>query len=286
MIDINFYLLSSNIYNGIYDSEIKRDDTEVLNQITNMITIYKDDNNQYYDTKYNCIPIFWKFVNEYLDTEEKREVFGKKIYDIIESIYKGEDISNLFKINWYFISLDGTIYGIGNYQTMIDNIDRVVNIGIEATKRKYENKEIHRQMIYYAESSSCMIDKYCGLQYKTTLLQLMDNKIDDNESDILDLVSQDKINYDIRTEVDMIDYQLDKFANDKELNIEYCIIDGVKTDVHEFLSQLQEENVYPDYTNYRKILDTEYEIVTSIGTLKKKKSSDIYNLNYEFIPKE
>lgn len=286
MIDINFYLLSSNIYNGIYDSEIKRDDTEVLNQITNMITMYKDDNNQYYDTKYNCIPIFWKFVNEYLDTEEKREVFGKKIYDIIESIYKGEDISNLFKINWYFISLDGTIYGIGNYQTMIDNIDRVVNIGIEATKRKYENKEIHRQMIYYAESSSCMIDKYCGLQYKTTLLQLMDNKIDDNESDILDLVSQDKINYDIRTEVDMIDYQLDKFANDKELNIEYCIIDGVKTDVHEFLSQLQEENVYPDYTNYRKILDTEYEIVTSIGTLKKKKSSDIYNLNYEFIPKE
>ena len=114
----------------------------------------------------------------------------------------------------------------------------------------------------------------------------MDNKIDDNESDILDLVSQDKINYDIKTEVDMIDYQLDKFANDKELNIEYCIIDGVKTDVHEFLSQLQEENVYPDYTNYRKILDTEYEIVTSIGTLKKKKSSDIYNLNYEFIPKE
>lgn len=286
MIDINFYLLSSNIYNGIYDSEIKRDDTEVLNQITNMITMYKNDNNQYYDAKYNCIPIFWKFVNEYLDTEEKREVFGKKIYDIIESIYKGEDISNLFKINWYFISLDGTIYGIGNYQTMIDNIDRVVNIGIEATKRKYENKEIHRQMIYYAESSSCMIDKYCGLQYKTTLLQLMDNKIDDNESDILDLVSQDKINYDIRTEVDMIDYQLDKFANDKELNIEYCIIDGVKTDVHEFLSQLQEENVYPDYTNYRKILDTEYEIVTSIGTLKKKKSSDIYNLNYEFIPKE
>lgn len=286
MIDINFYLLSSNIYNGIYDSEIKRDDTEVLNQITNMITMYKNDNNQYYDAKYNCIPIFWKFVNEYLDTEEKREVFGKKIYDIIESIYKGEDISNLFKINWYFISLDGTIYGIGNYQTMIDNIDRVVNIGIEATKRKYENKEIHRQMIYYAESSSCMIDKYCGLQYKTTLLQLMDNKIDDNESDILDLVSQDKINYDIRTEVDMIDYQLDKFANDKELNIEYCIIDGVKTDVHEFLSQLQEENVYPDYTNYRKILDTEYEIVTSIGTLKKKKSSDIYNLSYEFIPKE
>lgn len=286
MIDINFYLLSSNIYNGIYDSEIKRDDTEVLNQITNMITMCKNDNNQYYDAKYNCIPIFWKFVNEYLDTEEKREVFGKKIYDIIESIYKGEDISNLFKINWYFISLDGTIYGIGNYQTMIDNIDRVVNIGIEATKRKYENKEIHRQMIYYAESSSCMIDKYCGLQYKTTLLQLMDNKIDDNESDILDLVSQDKINYDIRTEVDMIDYQLDKFANDKELNIEYCIIDGVKTDVHEFLSQLQEENVYPDYTNYRKILDTEYEIVTSIGTLKKKKSSDIYNLNYEFIPKE
>ena len=286
MIDINFYLLSSNIYNGIYDSEIKREDTEVLNQITNMITMYKNDNNQYYDAKYNCIPIFWKFVNEYLDTEEKREVFGKKIYDIIESIYKGEDISNLFKINWYFISLDGTIYGIGNYQTMIDNIDRVVNIGIEATKRKYENKEIHRQMIYYAESSSCMIDKYCGLQYKTTLLQLMDNKIDDNESDILDLVSQDKINYDIRTEVDMIDYQLDKFANDKELNIEYCIIDGVKTDVHEFLSQLQEENVYPDYTNYRKILDTEYEIVTSIGTLKKKKSSDIYNLNYEFIPKE
>ena len=286
MIDINFYLLSSNIYNGIYDSEIKRNDTEVLNQITNMITMYKNDNNQYYDAKYNCIPIFWKFVNEYLDTEEKREVFGKKIYDIIESIYKGEDISNLFKINWYFISLDGTIYGIGNYQTMIDNIDQVVNIGIEATKRKYENKEIHRQMIYYAESSSCMIDKYCGLQYKTTLLQLMDNKIDDNESDILDLVSQDKINYDIRTEVDMIDYQLDKFANDKELNIEYCIIDGVKTDVHEFLSQLQEEHVYPDYTNYRKILDTEYEIVTSIGTLKKKKSSDIYNLNYEFIPKE
>lgn len=286
MIDINFYLLSSNIYNGIYDSEIKRDDTEVLNQITNMITMYKDDSNQYYDAKYNCIPIFWKFVNEYLDTEEKREVFGKKIYDIIESIYKGEDISNLFKINWYFISLDGTIYGIGNYQTMIDNIDQVTNIGIEATKRKYENKEIHRQMIYYAESSSCMIDKYCGLQYKTTLLLLMDNKIDDNESDILDLVSQDKINYDIRTEVDMIDYQLDKFANDKELNIEYCIIDGVKTDVHEFLSQLQEENVYPDYTNYRKILDTEYEIVTSIGTLKKKKSSDIYNLNYEFIPKE
>lgn len=286
MIDINFYLLSSNIYNGIYDSEIKRDDTEVLNQITNMITMYKNGSNQYYDAKYNCIPIFWKFVNEYLDTEEKREVFGKKIYDIIESIYKGEDISNLFKINWYFISLDGTIYGIGNYQTMIDNIDQVTNIGIEATKRKYENKEIHRQMIYYAESSSCMIDKYCGLQYKTTLLQLMDNKIDNNESDILDLVSQDKINYDIRTEVDMIDYQLDKFANDKELNIEYCIIDGIKTDVHEFLSQLQEENVYPDYTNYRKILDTEYEIVTSIGTLKKKKSSDIYNLNYEFIPKE
>ena len=57
-----------------------------------------------------------------------------------------------------------------------------------------------------------------------------------------------------------------------------------EVDSSKFFDKLS-SNTYPDYYIYKSILDDEYTIETNYGTIKKKKSKDIYNLNFEFIKK-
>ena len=288
MRELHMYLLLEEVNNDIYNNTVLCKSREDIIERFKQQLDYNESND---NPDKNYIVFSLSDIDAF-KTDASRVTLGKMLYETflnyISSKYQGsaeiEEIISSFKCKYFLINFDGDVYSLTNYK-VLEMKDMFCNVYISKLK---ENKEFYIDKYKKLENKpDNILDAMRAEVCKTAIYKyVINDELDKNKDDIEDFIAKEKANLLIENEFDALFGYIGKITNNAE-DIEFKSIknsENEEVDSSKFFDKLS-NNTYPDYYRYKSILDDEYTIETNYGTIKKKKSKDIYNLNFEFIKK-
>ena len=288
MRELHMYLLLEEVNNDIYNNTVICKSREDIMERFNQQLDYNESND---NPDKNYIVFSLSDIDAF-KTDASRITLGKMLYDTFYNYMvlkyqdsdKIKEIISSFKCKYFLINFDGDVYSLTNYK-VLEMKDMFCNVYISKLKensdfyidkyKKLENKPDNILDAMRAEVCKTAIYKY-----------VITDELDKNKDEIEDFIAKEKANLLIENEFDALFGYIGKITNNAK-DIEFKSIknsENEEVDSGKFFDKLS-SNTYPDYYIYKSILDDEYTIETNYGTIKKKKSKDIYNLNFEFIKK-
>ena len=186
--------------------------------------------------------------------------------------------------------MDGLIYNMKDYKSVMTNKDTIRSLGIQkisqdpTTYRKDAEAELNKK-----STKTNILKEIQNLVILTTVYEILEEDAD-KKKDEIDEYAEENIKENYISEFDMI---LDKmeslFPDDDDIEITGVEYNGKKISTDEFTQELSTHR-YPGY--YEKqipiedVLDDTYIIHTTRGTVVKKPSTDIYDMNITIEAKE
>lgn len=288
MRELHIYLLLEEVNNDIYNNTVLCKSREDIIERFNQQLDYNESND---NPDKNYIVFSLSDIDAF-KTDASRVTLGKMLYDTfynyMVSKYQDSDkikeIISSFKCKYFLINFDGDVYSLTNYK-VLEMKDMFCNVYISKLK---ENSEFYIDKYKKLENKpDNILDAMRAEVCKTAIYKyVINDELDKNKDDIEDFIAKEKANLLIENEFDALFGYIGEVTNNAE-NIEFKSIknsENEEVDSSKFFDKLS-NNTYPDYYAYKSILDDEYTIETNYGTIKKKKSKDIYNLNFEFTKK-
>ena len=288
MRELHIYLLLEEVNNDIYNNTVLCKSREDIIERFNQQLDYNESND---NPDKNYIVFSLSDIDAF-KTDASRVTLGKMLYDTfynyMVSKYQDSDkikeIISSFKCKYFLINFDGDVYSLTNYK-VLEMKDMFCNVYISKLK---ENMEFYIDKYKKLENKpDNILDAMRAEVCKTAIYKyVINDELDKNKEYIEDFIAKEKANLLIENEFDALFGYIGKITNNAE-DIEFKSIknsENEEVDSSKFFNKLS-NNTYPDYYAYKSILDDEYTIETNYGTIKKKKSKDIYNLNFEFTKK-
>ena len=280
MYTINIYHIFDKLSDGVKNNYICENDKELARslkiQLSNANTIENDD---------VTINLFTFIEGEYsYGNLIARTNALKEVIDENDS-YKIDDVENNYSITNYLIGMDGVIYNMRDYKSVMDNKDTIRSLGIQKVSqdptkyRKDAEAELNKK-----STKLDLLKEIQNLVILTTVYEILEDEADKRKEDI-DEYAEENIKENYISEFDMILDKMDRlFPDSDDIEITGVEYNGKKITTDEFTQELSTHR-YPGY--YEKQIPIEdalgdtYIIHTTRGTVIKKPSTDIYDMNIE-----
>lgn len=280
MYTINIYHIFDKLSDGVKNNYICENDKELARslkiQLSNANTIENDD---------VTINLFTFIEGEYsYGNLIARTNALKEVIDENDS-YKIDDVENNYSITNYLIGMDGVIYNMRDYKSVMDNKDTIRSLGIQKVSqdptkyRKDAEAELNKK-----STKLDLLKEIQNLVILTTVYEILEDEADKRKEDI-DEYAEENIKENYISEFDMILDKMDRlFPDSDDIEITGVEYNGKKISTDEFTQELSTHR-YPGY--YEKQIPIEdalgdtYIIHTTRGTVIKKPSTDIYDMNIE-----
>ena len=280
MYTINIYHIFDKLSDGVKNNYICENDKELARslkiQLSNANTIENDD---------VTINLFTFIEGEYSYGKLiARTNALKEVIDENDS-YKIDDVENNYSITNYLIGMDGVIYNMRDYKSVMDNKDTIRSLGIQKVSqdptkyRKDAEAELNKK-----STELDLLKEIQNLVILTTVYEILEDEADKRKEDI-DEYAEENIKENYISEFDMILDKMDRlFPDSDDIEITGVEYNGKKITTDEFTQELSTHR-YPGY--YEKQIPIEdalgdtYIIHTTRGTVIKKPSTDIYDMNIE-----
>lgn len=280
MYTINIYHIFDKLSDGVKNNYICENDKELARslkiQLANANTIENDD---------VTINLFTFIEGEYsYGNLIARTNALKEVIDENDS-YKLDDVENNYSITNYLIGMDGVIYNMRDYKSVMDNKDTIRSLGIQKisqdpTKyRKDAEAELNKK-----STKLNLLKEVQNLVILTTVYEILEDDAE-KKKDEIDEYAEENIKENYISEFDMILDKMDRlFPDSDDIEITGVEYNGKKITTDEFTQELSTHR-YPGY--YEKQVPIEdalgdtYIIHTTRGTVIKKPSTDIYDMNIE-----
>ena len=280
MYTINIYHIFDKLSDGVKNNYICENDKELARslkiQLSNANTIENDD---------VTINLFTFIEGEYsYGNLIARTNALKEVIDENDS-YKIDDVENNYSITNYLIGMDGVIYNMRDYKSVMDNKDTIRSLGIQKVSQdptkycKDAEAELNKK-----STKLNLLKEIQNLVILTTVYEILEDEADKRKEDI-DEYAEENIKENYISEFDMILDKMDRlFPDSDDIEITGVEYNGKKITTDEFTQELSTHR-YPGY--YEKQIPIEdalgdtYIIHTTRGTVIKKPSTDIYDMNIE-----
>lgn len=280
MYTINIYHIFDKLSDDVKNNYICENDKELARslkiQLSNANTIENDD---------VTINLFTFIEGEYSYGKLiARTNALKEVIDENDS-YKIDDVENNYSITNYLIGMDGVIYNMRDYKSVMDNKDTIRSLGIQKVSqdptkyRKDAEAELNKK-----STKLDLLKEIQNLVILTTVYEILEDEADKRKEDI-DEYAEENIKENYISEFDMILDKMDRlFPDSDDIEITGVEYNGKKITTDEFTQELSTHR-YPGY--YEKQIPIEdalgdtYIIHTTRGTVIKKPSTDIYDMNIE-----
>lgn len=278
MYNINIYHLFDKLSDGVKNNYICENDKELARslkiQLSNANTIENDE---------VTINLFTFIEGEYsygkliARTNALKEVIDEN------NSYAIDDVENNYSITNYLIGMDGVIYNMRDYKSVMDNKNTIRSLGIQKisqdpTKyRKEAEAELNKK-----STKMDILKEITNLVILTTVYEILEDEADKRKEDI-DEYAEENIKENYISEFDMILDKMDSlFPDTDDIEITGVEYNGKKISTDEFTQELSTHR-YPGY--YEKQIPIEdalgdtYIIHTTRGVVTKKPSTDIYDMD-------
>ena len=280
MYTINIYHIFDKLSDGVKNNYICENDKELARslkiQLSNANTIENDD---------VAINLFTFIEGEYsYGNLIARTNALKEVIDENDS-YKIDDVENNYSITNYLIGMDGVIYNMRDYKSVMDNKDTIRSLGIQKVSqdptkyRKDAEAELNKK-----STKLNLLKEIQNLVILTTVYEILEDDAE-KKKDEIDEYAEENIKENYISEFDMILDKMDRlFPDSDDIEITGVEYNGKKITTDEFTQELSTHR-YPGY--YEKQVPIEdtlgdtYIIHTTRGTVIKKPSTDIYDMNIE-----
>ena len=280
MYTINIYHIFDKLSDGVKNNYICENDKELARslkiQLSNANTIENDD---------VTINLFTFIEGEYnYGNLIARTNILKEAIDENDS-YKIDDVENNYSITNYLIGMDGVIYNMRDYKSVMDNKDTIRSLGIQKVSqdptkyRKDAEAELNKK-----STKLDLLKEIQNLVILTTVYEILEDEAE-KKKDEIDEYAEENIKENYISEFDMILDKMDRlFPDSDDIEITGVEYNGKKITTDEFTQELSTHR-YPGY--YEKQIPIEdalgdtYIIHTTRGTVIKKPSTDIYDMNIE-----
>ena len=280
MYTINIYHIFDKLSDGVKNNYICENDKELARslkiQLSNANTIENDD---------VTINLFTFIEGEYsYGNLIARTNALKEVIDENDS-YKIDDVENNYSITNYLIGMDGVIYNMRDYKSVMDNKDTIRSLGIQKVSqdptkyRKDAEAELNKK-----STKLNLLKEIQNLVILTTVYEILEDDAE-KKKDEIDEYAEENIKENYISEFDMILDKMDRlFPDSDDIEITGVEYNGKKITTDEFTQELSTHR-YPGY--YEKQVPIEdalgdtYIIHTTRGTVIKKPSTDIYDMNIE-----
>lgn len=278
MYNVNIYHLFDKLSDGVKNNYICENDKELARslkiQLSNANTIDNDD---------VTINLFTFIEGEY--SYGKLIARSNALKEVIEenNSYKIDDVENNYSITNYLIGMDGVIYNMRDYKSVMDNKNTIRSLGIQKisqdpTKyRKDAEAELNKK-----STKTDILKEITNLVILTTVYEILEDEADKRKEDI-DEYAEENIKENYISEFDMILDKMDSlFPDTDDIEITGVEYNGKKITTDEFTQELSTHR-YPGY--YEKQIPIEdalndtYIIHTTRGIVIKKPSTDIYDMD-------
>ena len=278
MYNVNIYHLFDKLSDGVKNNYICENDKELARslkiQLSNANTIDNDDVTINLFTFIEGEYSYAKLVNR---TNALKEVIEEN------NSYKIDDVENNYSITNYLIGMDGVIYNMRDYKSVMDNKNTIRSLGIQKisqdpTKyRKDAEAELNKK-----STKTDILKEITNLVILTTVYEILEAEADKRKEDI-DEYAEENIKENYISEFDMILDKMDSlFPDTDDIEITGVEYNGKKISTDEFTQELSTHR-YPGY--YEKQIPIEdalndtYIIHTTRGIVIKKPSTDIYDMD-------
>lgn len=280
MYTINIYHIFDKLSDGVKNNYICENDKELARslkiQLSNANTIENDD---------VTINLFTFIEGEYsYGNLIARTNALKEVIDENDS-YKIDDVENNYSITNYLIGMDGVIYNMRDYKSVMDNKDTIRSLGIQKVSqdptkyRKDAEAELNKK-----STKLNLLKEIQNLVILTTVYEILEDDAEKKKNEI-DEYAEENIKENYISEFDMILDKMDRlFPDSDDIEITGVEYNGKKITTDEFTQELSTHR-YPGY--YEKQVPIEdtlkdsYTIYTTRGIVKKSPSTDIYDMNIE-----
>lgn len=280
MYTINIYHIFDKLSDGVKNNYICENDKELARslkiQLSNANTIENDD---------VVINLFTFIEGEYSYGKLiARTNALKEVIDENDS-YKIDDIENNYSITNYLIGMDGVIYNMRDYKSVMDNKDTIRSLGIQKVSqdptkyRKDAEAELNKK-----STKLNLLKEIQNLVILTTVYEILEDDAE-KKKDEIDEYAEENIKENYISEFDMILDKMDRlFPDSDDIEITGVEYNGKKITTDEFTQELSTHR-YPGY--YEKqvpiedTLEDTYTIYTTRGVINKSPSTDIYDMNIE-----
>lgn len=280
MYTINIYHIFDKLSDGVKNNYICENDKELARslkiQLSNANTIENDD---------VTINLFTFIEGEYsYGNLIARTNALKEVIDENDS-YKIDDVENNYSITNYLIGMDGVIYNMRDYKSVMDNKDTIRSLGIQKVSqdptkyRKDAEAELNKK-----STKLNLLKEIQNLVILTTVYEILEDDAE-KKKDEIDEYAEENIKENYISEFDMILDKMDRlFPDSDDIEITGVEYNGKKITTDEFTQELSTHR-YPGY--YEKqvpiedTLEDSYTIYTTRGIVKKSHSTDIYDMNIE-----
>lgn len=280
MYTINIYHIFDKLSDGVKNNYICENDKELARslkiQLANANTIENDD---------VVINLFTFIEGEYnYGKLIARTNALKEVIDENDS-YKIDDVENNYSITNYLIGMDGVIYNMRDYKSVMDNKDTIRSLGIQKVSqdptkyRKDAEAELNKK-----STKLNLLKEIQNLVILTTVYEILEDDAE-KKKDEIDEYAEENIKENYISEFDMILDKMDRlFPDSDDIEITGVEYNGKKITTDEFTQELSTHR-YPGY--YEKqvpiedTLEDSYTICTTRGIVKKSPSTDIYDMNIE-----
>lgn len=278
MYNVNIYHLFDKLSDGVKNNYICENNKELARslkiQLSNANTIDNDD---------VTINLFTFIEGEY--SYGKLIARSNALKEVIEenNSYKIDDVENNYSITNYLIGMDGVIYNMRDYKSVMDNKNTIRSLGIQKisqdpTKyRKDAEAELNKK-----STKTDILKEITNLVILTTVYEILEDEADKRKEDI-DEYAEENIKENYISEFDMILDKMDSlFPDTDDIEITGVEYNGKKITTDEFTQELSTHR-YPGY--YEKQIPIEdalndtYIIHTTRGIVIKKPSTDIYDMD-------
>ena len=280
MYTINIYYIFDKLSDGVKNNYICENDKELARslkiQLANANTIENDDVTI---NLFTFIEGEYSYGNLIARTNALKEVIDEN------NSYKIDDVENNYSITNYLIGMDGVIYNMRDYKSVMDNKDTIRSLGIQKVSqdptkyRKDSEAELNKK-----STKLNLLKEIQNLVILTTVYQILEDDAE-KKKDEIDEYAEENIKENYISEFDMILDKMDRlFPDSDDIEITGVEYNGKKITTDEFTQELSTHR-YPGY--YEKQIPIEdalgdtYIIHTTRGTVIKKPSTDIYDMNIE-----
>jgi len=280
MYTINIYHIFDKLSDGVKNNYICENDKELARslkiQLSNANTIENDD---VVINLFTFIEGEYSYGNLIARTNALKEVIDEN------DSYKIDDVENNYSITNYLIGMDGVIYNMRDYKSVMDNKDTIRSLGIQKVSqdptkyRKDAEAELNKK-----STKLNLLKEIQNLVILTTVYEILEDDAE-KKKDEIDEYAEENIKENYISEFDMILDKMDRlFPDSDDIEITGVEYNGKKITTDEFTQELSTHR-YPGY--YEKqvpiedTLEDSYTIYTTRGIVKKSSSTDIYDMNIE-----
>ena len=280
MYTINIYHIFDKLSDGVKNNYICENDKELARslkiQLSNANTIENDD---------VTINLFTFIEGEYsYGNLIARTNALKEVIDENDS-YKIDDVENNYSITNYLIGMDGVIYNMRDYKSVMDNKDTIRSLGIQKVSQDPTKYRKDAEVELNKKSTKLdLLKEIQNLVILTTVYEILEDEAE-KKKDEIDEYAEENIKENYISEFDMILDKMDRlFPDSDDIEITGVEYNGKKITTDEFTQELSTHR-YPGYyekqTPIEDTLEDTYIIHTTRGTVIKKPSTDIYDMNIE-----